>query len=245
MASRSTAPDGALAPVSRRGGAWLRRRGKESSAVACLALIWALRTWVVGAIEEGAGGLGRALGVLLGSSRVAAAAPLAEDLGGDPVLDGSDMHPERLEEDAADDPAPAVASGAPPAHAKAGPRRAQQQILFLSAERVLDLALAGTVPRGGGAPGGSGVVLHGVGVLGMGLQDGDVLVRVAGRPVGDPAAVLSLVLEARGRGEPVIAGEVERRREGAVQHLRVLVEQPYPTREELERRLTAEQGSLR
>ena len=90
-------------------------------------------------------------------------------------------------------------------------------------------------------------MLQGVEPLGIGLRDGDVLVRVGGRTVGDPAAVIALVLEARGRKEPVIAGEVERPGGGgraAGQRLRVVVEQPYPTREELERRLTGNEGSL-
>lgn len=57
----------------------------------------------------------------------------------------------------------------------------------------------------------------------MGLQDGDVLVRAAGMPALDPAAVISAIVASRGARVPVISGQICR--DGALFSL--VVEQPY------------------
>lgn len=234
-----------------------RRRRLWMTVGVLLVALGVLRGWAVAAIEEQAARFARALGSFLGPSAGAGDepsfdAPAEEEA--ESISDAGDGASE-LGPDVADD---ASSSSPPkaPSRSPVGGRTEKQEpeaprAVFLPAARVLELALSDAAPRGrpwrGEAPGRMGVVLQGVDALGIGLRDGDVLVRVGGRPVGDTAAVIALVLEARGRKEPVIAGEVERPvgdGRAAVQRLRVVVEQPYPTREELQRRLTGNEGSL-
>jgi len=77
------------------------------------------------------------------------------------------------------------------------------------------------VPASGARP--AGLRLASVGALGIGMRDGDVLVRVAGVPATSVAAVADLVLRARARGARQISGEFWR--DGAAWTL--VVEQPY------------------
>lgn len=106
------------------------------------------------------------------------------------------------------------------------------EAIFVPARRVLGLAERGWVPqavprrsREGGA---EGLELRSVSALGLGLRDGDVIVRVAGVPVTDLAAVTSLVLDARRRRARTLSAEVERWVDGAPRRFRLVVEQPYP-----------------
>jgi len=253
MAFRSTlrpsAPERAFTELG-------RRRLRIGATIAALVVLFGvLRSWLVAAFEDEATRLARALGTWL-----EARPPLGDEPFDPPPegqaeswlegKDGGETEPEANDDASALPPRQAPLR---PSKVPAGRNEKQDPgvspTIFLPAARVLDLALSGASPRGvpwrGKAPGQMGVALRGVEALGIGLREGDVLVRVGGRPVGDTAAVIALVLEARGRKEPVIAGEVERPLPtGAVQRLRVVVEQPYPTREELERRLTGNQGSL-
>ncbi len=113
-----------------------------------------------------------------------------------------------------------------------------------SAEQVLNWANAGVVPRGSPVPARgpcpAGIKLRGVGVYGLGLEDGDVLVRVEGVPVTDRSQVVSTVLAGRGRMKPTLDAVVVRPRTGCRLSIHVVLEQPYPTEEQLRRALPPE-----
>ena len=111
---------------------------------------------------------------------------------------------------------------------KAGGRsRIPQRGIRVAASTVLRLANAGLCPSGapvqavGGRP--AGLVLSGVSGLGIGMQDGDVLTRAAGRPALSPGDVVGVVLASRGAGAPEISGQFWRDGEP----WQLTVEQPY------------------
>jgi hypothetical protein len=99
--------------------------------------------------------------------------------------------------------------------------------VFVSAETVLRLAEARAMPRAVPAPANgarpAGLRLMGVGALGIGMRDGDVLTEVLGTPVGAVSQVIALVIQARGRHERRISGRFFR---GNLA-MSVVVEQPY------------------
>ncbi|HVW27191.1 MAG TPA: hypothetical protein VHC69_17615 [Polyangiaceae bacterium] len=94
---------------------------------------------------------------------------------------------------------------------KRGTRPAKREVktpdiaggIFIGKDTVMRLARAGVVPRGqpvaasAGHP--AGILLAGVGALGIGLVDGDILIEVEGRPVQTEAQVVGMVLAARSR----------------------------------------------
>ena len=102
-------------------------------------------------------------------------------------------------------------------------------------------ANAGAVPRGSRVPARgacpAGIKLSGVGVCGLGLEDGDLLVRVEGVPVSDRGQVVSAVLAGRGRMKPTLEAVVVRPRTGCRLSFRLVLEQPYPTEEQLRQAL--------
>ncbi len=112
----------------------------------------------------------------------------------------------------------AAAGGAPPA------RRG----LRVPATAVLRLARSGARPRGvpvpAEGPRPAGILLQGVGGLGVGLQDGDVLTMAGGAPALAPSDVVGMVIAARGRRAALIGGQFWR--DGEPWNL--VVEQPYP-----------------
>jgi hypothetical protein len=122
-------------------------------------------------------------------------------------------------------------AGKPPtaAERKAGKRRgAPARVgVFVPAATVLRLAQAQVMPRAvavgplGARP--AGLRLIGVGGLGIGMRDGDVLTRVLGAPVSATGEVVSRVISARGRRAREISGEFWRN--GAA--CSIVVEQPY------------------
>jgi len=61
--------------------------------------------------------------------------------------------------------------------------------------------------------------------LGIGLLEGDILVRAAGQPALDPGAVISSIIASRGARVPTISGEIWR----SGRRFPVVVEQPYLT----------------
>jgi len=63
----------------------------------------------------------------------------------------------------------------------------------------------------------------------LGVKDGDVLAKVDGAPVVDESDVAMLVLAARGRLAAAVTGELWR---GEQRYL-IVVEQPYPSMEEV------------
>lgn len=101
------------------------------------------------------------------------------------------------------------------------------QGLFVSADKVLRLAQAGARPAGipvnaaGARP--SGLLLTGVGGLGLGLQDGDILTHALGQPAVSEEAVVGAVIRARGAREPQLSGRVWR----GGRSFPLVVAQPY------------------
>jgi hypothetical protein len=75
--------------------------------------------------------------------------------------------------------------------------------IYVGKDTVLRLARAGVVPSGQPVTASSshpgGILLSGVGALGIGLVDGDILTEVEGRPVQSEAQVVGMVLAARSR----------------------------------------------
>ena len=75
--------------------------------------------------------------------------------------------------------------------------------IYVGKDAILRLVRAGVVPTGQpvGASAGhpAGILLSGVGALGIGLFDGDILTEVEGRPVQTEAQVVGMVLAARSR----------------------------------------------
>ncbi|HEU5074524.1 MAG TPA: hypothetical protein VFU02_10130 [Polyangiaceae bacterium] len=88
------------------------------------------------------------------------------------------------------------------------------QGLFVSADKVLRLARAGVRPAGipvnAAGPRPAGLLLTGVGGLGVGLQDGDILTHALGRPAVSEEVVVGAILRARGAREPQLSGRVWR-----------------------------------
>jgi hypothetical protein len=75
--------------------------------------------------------------------------------------------------------------------------------IFVGKETVLRLVRAGVVPAGQPVAASSshpaGIQLAGVGALGIGLVDGDILTEVEGRPVQTEGQVVGMVFAARSR----------------------------------------------
>ncbi len=75
--------------------------------------------------------------------------------------------------------------------------------IYVGKETVLRLVRAGVVPTGQPVAASSshpgGILLSGVGALGIGLRDGDILTDVEGRPVQTEAQVVGMVVAARSR----------------------------------------------
>jgi len=96
------------------------------------------------------------------------------------------------------------------------------------AATVLRLASRGVRPSGSPVPASgdrpAGLALQGVGALGIGLRDGDVLTQVAGAPASSASAVIGAVLAARQRRAPAMSGLVYRGSE----KIALYVEMPYP-----------------
>jgi len=84
----------------------------------------------------------------------------------------------------------------------------------VSADKVLQLAEQGVRPGGipvsssGKRPG--GLMLVGVGSLGIGLREGDILTEALGRPAVSDAAVVGAIIRARGARQSHLSGRVWR-----------------------------------
>jgi len=106
----------------------------------------------------------------------------------------------------------------------------QNRGIRVSAESVLRLANNGARPRGTPVKATkerpAGLELHGVGALGLGLRDGDVLTHAGGRPARSEADVVAMILASRGARAPEISGRFYR--DGVAWNL--VVEQPYLNR---------------
>ena len=99
--------------------------------------------------------------------------------------------------------------------------------LFVSAEKVLGLARAGARPGAipvsadGARP--AGLLLTGVGGLGVGLRDGDILTHALGQPAVSEEGVVGAIIRARGARVPQLSGRVWR--DGRT--FALVVAQPY------------------
>ena len=111
--------------------------------------------------------------------------------------------------------------------AKGAQAPAPVKAIFVSAEKVIQLAESRATPRGVRVPASgtrpAGLRLVGVEALGIGLRDGDVLTRALGQPALSSSAVVRAVLVARAKRVRVLEGEFFRGRERWV----IRVEQPY------------------
>jgi hypothetical protein len=107
---------------------------------------------------------------------------------------------------------------------------------YVKSAAVLRLANQGAshsgayVAAGEGQP--AGLSLSGVEALGIGLREGDVLTLVAGTPARSVGQVVAHVIAARGRGLTSISGTIWRKTNTGFRQGTVVVEQPYPEREE-------------
>lgn len=119
---------------------------------------------------------------------------------------------------------------AAPKRGKAKPGGAaatETRSIFVSSAQVLRLANARVKPRGirvaadGKRP--AGLKLVGVGGLGIGLRDGDVLTRALGQPALASSAVVRAILVARSHRVRVLEGEFYR----GYERWTIRVEQPY------------------
>jgi hypothetical protein len=70
----------------------------------------------------------------------------------------------------------------------------------------------------------AGLLLSGVGSLGVGLQEGDVLIEALGSAPTSPGQVIGAIIEARARRASALGGTLWR----GGHTFRITVEQPYP-----------------
>jgi hypothetical protein len=121
--------------------------------------------------------------------------------------------------------APPVKGSKPLPHGRAS---AVTHAIHISANQVLALAARRAMPQAvpvkATAQHPAGLMLRSVSGLNVGLQDGDVLTEAAGQKATSVAAVVGIVLAARGRQVPEISGRFYR---GSVP-FGLSVEQPYP-----------------
>jgi hypothetical protein len=139
-------------------------------------------------------------------------------------------------------PALASRSGRGTRASSAAPARG----LRVSADTVLRLARSGVRPTGTHVPASrgcaAGLRLSGVGALGVGLRDGDVLTHAAGRPASSSGEVVGAVIGARGARQREVSGRFCR--DGEAWNL--VVEQPYPrSAAEIEGPVASREGSGR
>jgi hypothetical protein len=111
-----------------------------------------------------------------------------------------------------------------------GPRRqlaAKPQALFVSAARVLQLSKSAARPQGTfvaqTAQHPAGLRLLGVAGLGIGVQDGDILVDALGSTPRSSGELIGAILQARAQHARYLSGTLWR----SGQTLRITVEQPY------------------
>lgn len=128
----------------------------------------------------------------------------------------------------------AAVVGAPLAASKAGSGRtarpalpAKPKALFVSAESVLRLSKSAAQPSGTFVarteqhP--AGIRLVGVAALGIGVQDGDILVDAMGIPARARGEIIGAIIEARARRAKALSGTLWR----AGHTFTITVEQPY------------------
>jgi hypothetical protein len=99
--------------------------------------------------------------------------------------------------------------------------------LFVSAAKVLQLSQSAARPQGAfvaaTAAHPSGLRLSGVAALGIGVQDGDILIEAMGMSPQSPGQIIGAIIEARAKQARYLGGTIWRRG----QTFRITVEQPY------------------
>jgi hypothetical protein len=130
---------------------------------------------------------------------------------------------------------PVVEAADKVAVAKGGARRWQKpalaakpaSALFVSRATVLKLAQTTARPQGSfvaeTAEHPAGLRLVGVAALGIGVQDGDILIEALGITPRSPGQVIGAIIEARSHKAALLSGTLWRRGE----LIRIAVEQPY------------------
>lgn len=110
---------------------------------------------------------------------------------------------------------------------KAPAKPSKPSALFVSGDTVLKLSRSAAQPRGAfvteSAEHPAGLRLTGVAALGIGLQDGDILIEALGMTPRAPEQVIGAIIEARAKQARFLSGTVWR----AGQTFRITVEQPY------------------
>jgi hypothetical protein len=115
----------------------------------------------------------------------------------------------------------------PPARGMKAQPKAKPAALFVSEATVLRLAQSAARPRGSfvakTAQHPAGLQLSGVGALGIGLHDGDVLVEALGIAPRAPGEIIGAIIEARAKHARFLSGTIWRHG----QTFAITVEQPY------------------
>lgn len=113
------------------------------------------------------------------------------------------------------------------AHARRAARKEQLPSLFVGRSTVLRLSQGAARPRGSfigpTAEHPAGLQLTGVSALGIGVQDGDVLIEALGISPRSPGEIVGAIIEARSKRVPTLGGTLWRRG----QTFQIVVEQPY------------------
>ncbi len=137
---------------------------------------------------------------------------------------------EELETEAAEENVLVLDVATQPPGRRAGklPPRAKPPALFVSRATVLKLAQSSVRPSGSfvaqSAQHPAGLRLAGVAGLGIGLQDGDILIEALGIAPRAPGEIIGAILEARAKSARFLSGTLWRRGDT----FRITVEQPYP-----------------
>jgi hypothetical protein len=152
-------------------------------------------------------------------------APLASSAVPAPLAPEPEEQP-RVSVDNAFEPVVLTAAPRRPAKNKPAPP-STAGALFVSRAKVLALAQSAARPQGSFVPQTidhpAGLRLTGVGGLGIGVSDGDILIEALGVTPRSAGQIIALVLQARAQKVPVLSGALWRRG----QILRITVEQPY------------------
>jgi len=129
--------------------------------------------------------------------------------------------------DSSSEPAVPVATKATSPRSAQAARPQRPQALFIASSTVLKLAQGGGRPQGAfvaeSALHPAGLRLTGVAALGIGLQDGDILIEALGVSPRSPGQIIGAIIEARAKQARYLSGTLWRRG----QTFRIVVEQPY------------------
>jgi len=121
----------------------------------------------------------------------------------------------------------AATKAAAPRNAKPKPKPAKPAALFVSEATVLKLSQSAARPRGSFVAASpqhpAGLRLSGVAALGIGVQDGDILIEALGITPRAPGQVIGAIIEARAKQARFLSGTLWRQG----QTFPITVEQPY------------------